>query len=103
MNLNQYNETNAIDDHGLLALVTIARIHNIAADAAQLKHAAATGSDRFSSKDLVLSARSLGLKARSVPLRVEKLANTPLPALVLDRDERHFILAKTDGKTALIL
>ena len=38
-----------------------------------------------------------------MPLRVEKLANAPLPALVLDRAGNHFILAKTDGKTALIL
>lgn len=103
MKINKDSEINGVEDPGLAALVTIARFHNIAADAAQLKHAAATGTGRFRSEDLVLSARSLGLKARIVPLRVEKLANTPLPALALDREGHHFILAKTDATTALIL
>ncbi|AXE98874.1 type I secretion system permease/ATPase [Paraburkholderia hospita] len=100
---NQDNKIKSLEDPGLSALVTIARFHNIAADAAQLRHAAATVSGRFGEKDLVLSARSLGLKARVVSLRAETLGATPLPALMLDRNGDHFILAKTDGKTALIL
>lgn len=90
-------------DPGLAALVNIARFHGIAADAAQLKHAAATVNDRFSLNDLLLAARRLGLKARIVALKPTTLTATPLPALILDRDGKHFILAKTDGKTALIL
>ncbi|MHB9839406.1 type I secretion system permease/ATPase [Paraburkholderia terrae] len=103
MNKNKDNGISAVEDPGLSALVTIARFHNIAADAAQLKHAAATVAGRFGEKDLVLSARALGLKARVVSLRAETLGATPLPALMLDRNGDHFILAKTDGKTALIL
>jgi len=103
MNNSEIENLKVAEDPGVAALITIARYHNIAADAAQLKHAAATGSGRLTDKDLVLSARSLGLKARIVPLRAETLAAAPLPALVLDRDGCHFILAKTDGKTALIL
>ncbi|MFX1674550.1 type I secretion system permease/ATPase [Paraburkholderia sp. A2WS-5] len=90
-------------DKGLSALVTIARFHNIAADSAQLRHAAAMGSGQFSGSDLVLAARSIGLKARLVPLRPATLSSTPLPALVLDKEGHHFILAKTDSNTALIL
>jgi len=93
----------AFTDSGLSALVTIARFHNIAADPARLKHAAAITTRPFSEKDLVLAARSLGLKARIVALDRARLEATPLPALVLDRDGHHFILAKTDGKTALVL
>lgn len=96
-------ETPQPDDPGLAALVSIARFHGIAADAAQLRHAAAIGAQCFTANDLVRSARSLGLKTRIVPLRPERLASTPLPALVLDREGRHFILARSDGKTALIL
>ncbi|WP_213232354.1 type I secretion system permease/ATPase [Caballeronia sp. NK8] len=103
MNNSEIENLKVAEDPGVAALITIARYHNIAADAAQLKHAAATGGGRLTDRDLVLSARSLGLKARIVPLRAETLAAAPLPALVLDRDGSHFILAKTDGKTALIL
>lgn len=103
MNNNQDNESYKPEDPGVAALVTIARFHNIAADAAQLKHAAAAVTGQFSGKDLVLSARSLGLKARIVSLRPASITSTPLPALVLDREGRHFILAKSDGKTALMM
>src|SRR5471032_1083636 len=103
MNNNQDASLKFVEDPGLAALVSIARFHNIAANADQLKHAAAPVSGKFTDKDLVLSARSLGLKARIVPLRPATLGTTPLPALVLDRAGQHFILAKSDGKTALIM
>jgi ATP-binding cassette, subfamily B, bacterial HlyB/CyaB len=103
MELNQDNLGRPADDPGLSALVNIARFHGIAADASQLKHSAATGNSRFSVEDILLAARSLGLKARNVALRPATLGATPLPAMVIDREGRHFILAKTDGKTALIL
>jgi subfamily B ATP-binding cassette protein HlyB/CyaB len=103
MNNNKVSEINAAPDAGLASLVSIARFHGIAVDADQLKHAAGNGAASFSDKDLVLAARNVGLKARIVGLRAESLATTPLPALALDRDGRHFVIAKSDGKSALIL
>ena len=92
-----------LEDAGLAALVVIARFHGIATDASQLKHAAAVKSGAFSETELVLSARSIGLKARAVPLVIERLGKTPFPALAFDRTGRHFIVAGSDGKTALVL
>jgi ATP-binding cassette, subfamily B, bacterial HlyB/CyaB len=89
-------------DPGLEALVQIARFHGIAADAAQLKHQAAVDAGNFKDKDILKAAQTLGLKARIVPFRPAMLGTTPLPALVLDRNGQHFLLAKSDGKTALI-
>jgi len=103
MSNNQNNELNIFKDPGIAALVTIARFHSIAADAAQMRHEAATETGQLTDKQLILAARRLGLKTRNVPLRPEKLTTTPLPALILDRNGQHFILAKTDGKTALVL
>lgn len=100
---NKDNLTHLVEDPGLAALVTIARFHNIAADAAQLRHVGAMASGQFTGKDLVRAARSLGLKSRIVSLRPDRLSSAPLPALVLDREGKHFVLAKTDGKTALTL
>jgi subfamily B ATP-binding cassette protein HlyB/CyaB len=84
-------------------LVAIARFHGIAAEAAQIQHDAASAGKFFSAKELVLAARRLGMKARIVTLDGERLARTPLPALALDGEGRHFILAKTDGKAALMM
>lgn len=90
-------------DPGLACLITIARFHGISADAAQLRHAAGTGDEPSTPQTLVLSARSLGLKAKSVSLRVGAVARAPLPVLVLDRDGRHFVLARVDGDSGLVM
>lgn len=92
-----------LGDAGLAALVIIARLHGIATDASQLRHAAAVEGCAFSEAQLVLSAREIGLKASAVALVPERLGKTPFPALVLDRTGRHFILAGSDGPTALVL
>ncbi|MGF6772913.1 subfamily B ATP-binding cassette protein HlyB/CyaB [Paraburkholderia sp. GAS199] len=43
------------------------------------------------------------MKARIVPMRPQRLNHLPMPALVLDRDGKHFVIAACDGKTAFIL
>ena len=90
-------------DPGLAALVLIARFHGIAADAGQLRHTAGIRSGAFDDRELTLSARSLGLRTRKVRVPAERLPSTPLPALALDQDGRHFILASCDADKALIL
>jgi subfamily B ATP-binding cassette protein HlyB/CyaB len=86
----------AADDAGLACLVIIAHFHGIPADPRQLRHQSGLGelAGRFSESDLLLAAKSLGLKARSVCLRAERLGKTPLPAMLLARDQQHFIVAR---------
>ncbi|RKR38204.1 HlyB family type I secretion system ABC transporter [Paraburkholderia sp. BL17N1] len=103
MNTPEFNPHAPARDAGLAALVIIARFHGISADSAQLRHASGLGVGLFDAGTLVLSARALGLKARSVPLRRDRLASSPLPALVLDKDGQHFVLARCDGQSALVL
>jgi ATP-binding cassette, subfamily B, bacterial HlyB/CyaB len=87
---------NLAEDAGLACLVIIAHFHGIPADARQLRHQSGLGelTGCFSESDLLLASKSLGLKARSVKLRAERLGKTPLPALLLDQDHRHFIVAQ---------
>ncbi|MDR6412892.1 type I secretion system permease/ATPase [Paraburkholderia terricola] len=96
-------EPTRLEEAGLIALARIARFHSIAVDASQLRHAAGIRSGAFSEADLILSARSIGLKARPLVLSRSKVASTPFPALAFDRTGRHFILAGSDGKIALVL
>jgi subfamily B ATP-binding cassette protein HlyB/CyaB len=96
-------DTAAGADAGLTSLVLIAHFHSIPAEADQLRHAAALQGDGiFREADLVLAARSLGMRARAVAMQPERLDRLPLPALVMDRDGRHFIIAAIKGKTALV-
>ena len=96
-------KTALAEDPGLAALVLIARFHNIAADADQLRHGAGMQSGSFDDRELLLAARSLGLKAQRVKVSVERLSKTPLPALAIDRDGRHFVLAGCNADTALVV
>ncbi|MBN3753068.1 hypothetical protein G3N95_08940 [Paraburkholderia sp. Tr-20389] len=86
MNAPDLGPDSHASDPGLAALVVIARFHSIAADGAQLRHASGLGNSLFDTDSLVLSARTLGMKARKVSLRPGSLSRSPLPALVLDRD-----------------
>jgi subfamily B ATP-binding cassette protein HlyB/CyaB len=101
--LNAPEPKRPVHDPALACLVIIARFHGIAADTAQLRHAAALNDESFDNSALILSARSIGLKATQAPLRIDRLDRTPLPALAFDRDGRHFIIARCDGKTVFIL
>lgn len=67
MNNYQLNEVRALEDPGLAALVTIARFHNIAADAAQLKHEAAITTGQFTDKDLILRRAASALRRAVFP------------------------------------
>jgi len=92
-------------DYGLACLVVIAHYHSVPADAAHLRHQSGVGKlmAKFSDSELLLASKSLGLKARSVSLKLERLRTTPLPALMLDRDHRHFILARvSEDGSALV-
>ncbi len=92
-------------DSGLACLVIIAHFHGVAADPLQLQHHSGRSAlgECFSASDLLLAAKSLGIKARLVRVGIDRLSSTPLPALMLDRSSRHFILARvSDDGNALI-
>lgn len=89
-------------DPGLALLVVIAAFHNIPAEASQLRHNAGLQGGVFAEGDLVLAARSLGLRSRAVSLKTERLDQLPLPALVMDKDGKHFVIAATKGATVLV-
>lgn len=89
-------------DAGLTLLLLIARYHNIPAEAAQVRHSAAISGARFDEGDLVLAARSLGLRARAVKLETSRMDRLPLPALAMGRNDEHFIIAAVKDDTALI-
>ena len=90
-------------DPGLAGLILIAQFHNITADAASIRHQAGRpGEALLTTTDLLLAAKALGLKARLVRLRSERLERTPLPCLALHDDGRHVVLARVDAAKALI-
>ena len=91
---------------GLIALCAIARMHHVAADPAHLAHQLGWSPSHVAgTQDLLLAARTLGLKAKSSRSSAERLALVALPALAFVRDaegaEQVVVLAQCDGQRAL--
>ncbi|MEZ2299336.1 type I secretion system permease/ATPase [Variovorax sp. RCC_210] len=91
----------------LVALCTIARFHQVSADAPLLAHQMGLASSEVpDAASLILAAKHLGLKAKSSQTTIERLSSTPLPALAVMRNEdgsdRFVILAQCDAQRALL-
>ncbi|MDR1045909.1 MAG: type I secretion system permease/ATPase [Candidatus Adiutrix sp.] len=88
-------------DAGLLGLVLIARFHQIPVTPEGLRHQFAPavknlGAEaRFGDQEILLAAKSLGLRAKVRTLKLENLDNAILPALAKDREGRYFILVQS--------
>jgi len=86
-------------ESGLACLVRIAHLLGVPADPARLRHEFAPDGAPCDARVLVRAARWLGLKARRLHSDWRRLAYTPLPALLRERDGRWLLLAgvRDDG------
>ncbi|MFZ1180333.1 MAG: type I secretion system permease/ATPase [Herbaspirillum sp.] len=82
-------------DTGLQCLMLMARLHGIAADAAQLQHQ--YGREQFSVQTILLAAKTLGLTARVVRQDMARLDRSPLPAIGIGRAGNYFVVGKVDA------
>ena len=87
---------------GLLGLAMIARYHHIAADPDQLAHDFREPGGSFGVPQILLAAKHLGLKASTVRTPIERLAQTPLPALAVMADGGFLILARCESDKFLV-
>jgi ATP-binding cassette, subfamily B, bacterial HlyB/CyaB len=87
-------------DSGAAALVLLLRFYGVAADPEQIRH-------RFAGKpigadEMVLCARELKLKARTVTSDWSRLAKMPLPAIAEKRDGGFILLGRVSEESALV-
>jgi subfamily B ATP-binding cassette protein HlyB/CyaB len=81
----------------------MAQLHRIAAEPAALMHQLGkTLSEPWSTDDLLLAAKHLGLRGKLSRASPDRLSLTPLPALALLRDGRTVVLAQCDGQRVLL-
>jgi subfamily B ATP-binding cassette protein HlyB/CyaB len=87
-------------DQGLAALVALLRYHGLGADPEQIRHNFGTAAIGIS--EMLRCARELGLKARAVTTRWERLARTPVPAIAALKDGRFLILGRVAENKVLV-
>jgi ATP-binding cassette, subfamily B, bacterial HlyB/CyaB len=79
-------------DTGLLCLLTIAGLHGLAVDEAQLLHE--FGRAAFTVPRILLAARSIGMKGQCVRQNAQRWARAPLPAIAIEADGSYCVVAK---------
>jgi subfamily B ATP-binding cassette protein HlyB/CyaB len=89
-------------DTGLTCLVMLARFHNVAVSAEQLSHEYLSQGQPFGKAEILLASRKLALKAKAIKTTIERLVQTPLPAIACATDGRFFIIARLDQDKILI-
>jgi len=93
----------------LAALCAVARLHQVVADPAHLAHQLGLSpSDPTGIDDLLRAARHLGLHAKRIRTRADRLSHTPLPALAVmagvgpNARPAICVLAQCDGRRVLL-
>lgn len=89
-------------DTGLVCLVMMARLHNVAASPEQIQHEYSVDGKPLGRGEILLAARKLQLKAKLIKTKYERLIQTPLPAIACDKDGSFFIMGKVDKDKVLI-
>ncbi len=89
---------------GLHALGLVARLHHVAADPQALAHdLGLSRSEPVEARHLLLAARRLGLKAKTVRTAADRLSLAALPAIARMDDGRYIVLAQCDGRRVLFM
>lgn len=95
-------DNNPSIDTGLHCLVLLARFHGLPADPDHLNHQFAEPGKPFTSTEILRAGRALGLKARAVQSRWDRLAQTALPAIARHKDGHWFVAGQiADGKVLI--
>ncbi|MEZ4483523.1 MAG: ABC transporter transmembrane domain-containing protein [Syntrophotaleaceae bacterium] len=89
-------------DTGLTCLVLLSRFFGIPADPDQLRHQFGRSGEHFTASNLLLAAKSLGLKAEALESNWAHLSKAPLPAMASSIDGRFLLIAKIDGDKILV-
>jgi subfamily B ATP-binding cassette protein HlyB/CyaB len=93
------NEDSSAPDPGLGAVVAVLRYHGIGVDPGQIRHR--LGARAIGVPEMLRCAKELGVKARVVSTRWERLAKTPMPAIATLNDGRFLILGKIGEEKVL--
>jgi subfamily B ATP-binding cassette protein HlyB/CyaB len=90
-------------DTGLICLALMAQFHETPINADQLKHEFTGNTQLFSTQEMLLAIKHIGLKAKQVSdINWERLQRIPLPAIAQAKDGSYFIVAKISEDKVLI-
>jgi len=90
-------------DTGIACTVILARVFGLPADPQQLKHEFGQSGKPFTNREIIRSARLLGLKAKKATSSWKRLSKLTLPAIGKHQDGHYFIIGKYDQDQEKVL
>ena len=87
---SEERETNT----GLLCLMIIAHFHGKPVNEENLKKQFDTGGAPWETKQIILAAKSLGLNAKKIETKIDRIKYLPLPAVGIDNENKFFLILK---------
>ena len=89
-------------DSGLASFVLLVRLHGMAADPVQLRHAYLQGTENFGVDAMLRAAKRMGLKAKRIASDWPRLAVTALPAIACCKDGRFVLVGRCSAEQVLV-
>ncbi len=89
-------------DSGILCLITVAKFHNLPADADHLRHSFGDSGKLFTEREIILAGREIGLKVRGHDSHWARLQKTALPVIAQHQDGHWQIIAACNEETVLV-
>jgi subfamily B ATP-binding cassette protein HlyB/CyaB len=87
--------------YGVSSFITLLSLHGVAADQGQIRHR--FGGAAVGLEEMLRLARELGLKARILRTKWQRLVRTPLPGIATLKTGGFLLIAKCDHEKALVL
>lgn len=87
-------------DTGCHSLVALARLQQVPAEYAQLRHQFSDSEQPLSDNDLLRAGKALGFKARKVSSSLSGLNSSILPAIAKSNDGSYFIIARVSDPSS---
>lgn len=88
---------------GLTCLVMLLRFHEYSVNPERIVHEFANAQGSLGVQEIIRCAKSIGLKARRVDTKFDRLEKTPLPAIAVDNSGGFFVIAKATEEEALVV
>ncbi|MEQ9472043.1 MAG: type I secretion system permease/ATPase [Roseitalea porphyridii] len=92
---------NIINESAVKCLAIILQFYRFAADPDQILQELASDSETLRPRDIVRTAREMGLRAREVTINSSRLERQPFPAICIETDGRYSIIGKCEGGKVL--
>lgn len=92
-------DNNNITNTGLLCLMIIAHFHGKPVNEDHLRKRFGTGDSNWTEDQIILAANEIGMKAKCINTKINRIDFLPLPLIAYDRNNNYFLILKKESSS----